>query len=125
VVASVTRAREKPTAATLARRAAELEARLDAKIAESEAALERMPPAPSAAELRAELALLRRTLEMILLGVLVLVTIGLFVVLVVIGDDERVLARGVVGAIAVLGFATTVLTLQTLELVPRGRRRSH
>lgn len=102
VVASVTREREQPSAV-------ELGAELDP---------------PSAAELRVELALLRRTMETILVAVLVLMTIGLFVVLLVIGGGERVLARGVVVAIAVLGLPTTVLALQTLEVLPRRRRRS-
>jgi hypothetical protein len=79
---------------------------------------------PSSAELRAELALLRRTMEMILLGVLTLLTIGLFVLLVVIGTRERVLALGVVAAMAVLAFAATALTLRTLEVMPPLRRRS-
>jgi hypothetical protein len=79
---------------------------------------------PSAAELRAELALLRRTMDTILQGILVLVTIGLFVVLLVLGDGERILAWAVLGAIAVVGFTATVLMLQTLEVVPPLRRRS-
>ena len=78
----------------------------------------------SAAELRAELALLRRTMETILVAVLTLMTVGLFVVLYVIGDGERVLAWGVVVAIVVLGLPTAVLALQTLDVVPRRRRRS-
>lgn len=80
--------------------------------------------APSAAELRMELALLRRTMETILVAVLTLMTLGLFVVLLVIGDGQRVLARIVVAAIAVLGLPTAVLALQTLEVLPRRRRRS-
>jgi hypothetical protein len=79
---------------------------------------------PSTAELRAELALLRRTMDTIVQGILVLVTIGLFVVLLVLGDGERVLAWAVVGAMAVAGFAATVLMLQTLEVVRPLRRRS-
>jgi hypothetical protein len=101
-VASVTREREQPNGA-------ELGTELDA---------------PLAAELRVELALLRRTMETILVAVLTLMTIGLFVVLLVIGDGERVLARGVLVAMAVLGLPTTVLALQTLEVLPRRRRRS-
>jgi hypothetical protein len=80
--------------------------------------------AASAAELRVELALLRRTMEMILLGVLVLVTIGLFTVLLVIGDGERVLARGVVVVMAGFAFSGTVLALRMLDVMPRLRRRS-
>jgi hypothetical protein len=80
--------------------------------------------APSVAELRVELALLRRTMETILVAVLTLMTIGLFVVLLVIGGGERVLARGVVVAMAVLGLPTAVLALQTLDVLPRWRRRS-
>jgi hypothetical protein len=79
---------------------------------------------PSAAELRAELALLRRTMDTILQGILVLVTIGLFVVLLVLGDGERILAWTLVGAMAVVGFAATVLMLQSLEVVRPLRRRS-
>ena len=90
-------------------RAAELGAELDAA---------------SAAELRAELALLRRTMELILLVVLTLVTIGLFTLLFVIGDGERVLARGVVVVMAGFAFSGTVLALRTLDVMPRLRRRS-
>ena len=79
---------------------------------------------PTVAQLRVELALLRRTMETILVGILTLLTIGLFVVLLVIGDSQRVLARVVVVAMAVLGLPTTVLALQTLEVLPRRRRRS-
>jgi hypothetical protein len=80
--------------------------------------------AASAAELRAELALLRRTMELILLVVLTLVTIGLFTLLFVIGDGERVLARGVVFVMAGFAFSGTVLALRTLDVMPRLRRRS-
>jgi hypothetical protein len=80
--------------------------------------------APSVAELRVELALLRRTMETILVAVLTLMTLGLFVVLLVIGDGERVLARGVLVAMAVFGLPTAVLALQTLDVMPRRRRRS-
>ena len=80
--------------------------------------------AASAAELRAELALLRRTMELILLVVLVLVTIGLYVVLLVLGDGERVLARGVVVVMAGFAFSGTVLALRMLDVMPRLRRRS-
>ena len=79
---------------------------------------------PPAAELRPELALLRWTMDMILQGILVLVTIGLFVVLLLLGDGERVLAWAVAGGMAVLGLAATVLMLQTLEVVRPLRRRS-
>ena len=86
---------------------------------------EREPIAePTAAELHAELALLRRTMDTILQGILVLVTIGLFVVLLVLGDGERVLAWAVVGAMVVVGFAATVFMLQSLEVVRPLRRRS-
>lgn len=81
--------------------------------------------ATSAAELRVELALLRRTMELILLVVLVLVTIGLFAVLMVIGDGERALARGVVVVMAGFAFSGTVLALRMLDVMPRLRRRSH
>jgi hypothetical protein len=80
--------------------------------------------ATSAVELRVELALLRRTMELILLVVLVLVTIGLFAVLLVIGDGERVLARGVVALIVAFAFSGTLLALRTLDVMPRSRRRS-
>lgn len=80
--------------------------------------------AASAAELRAELALLRRTMELILLVVLVLVTIGLFTLLFVIGDGERVLARGVVVLMVGFAFSGTVLALRTLDVMPHLRRRS-
>jgi hypothetical protein len=80
--------------------------------------------AASAAELRVELALLRRTMELILLVALVLVTIGLFTVLLVIGDGERVLARGVVVVVAGFAFSGTVLALRTLDVMPRSRRGS-
>jgi hypothetical protein len=80
--------------------------------------------AASAAELHAELALLRRTMELVLLVILVLGTIGLFTVLLVIGDGERVLARGVVILIAGFAFSGTVLALRTLDVMPRLRRRS-
>jgi hypothetical protein len=79
---------------------------------------------PSAAQLRAEPALLRWAMDTILQGILVLVTIGLFVVLLVLGDGERVLAWAVVGAMAVVGFTATVFMLQTLEVVRPLRRRS-
>jgi hypothetical protein len=102
VVAPVRHEREQPSAA-------ELGVELDAV---------------SAAELRAELALLRRTMELILLVALVLVTIGLFAVLLVIGDGERVLARGVVVVMAGFAFSGTVLALRTLDVMPRLRRRS-
>ena len=80
--------------------------------------------AASAAQLRAELALLRRTMELILLVAPVLVTIALFTVLLVIGDGERVLARGVVVLMAGFAFSGTVLALRTLDVMPRLRRRS-
>jgi hypothetical protein len=102
VVASVTREGEQPSNA-------ELGAELDA---------------PSATELRVELALLRRTMDTILVAILTLMTIGLFLVLLVVGDRERVLARGVVVAMAVIGLPTAVLALQTLDVLPRRRRRS-
>jgi hypothetical protein len=79
---------------------------------------------PSAAELRAEPALLRWAADTIVQGILVLVTIGLFVVLLALDDGERVLAWAVAGAMAVVGSAATVLMLQTLEIVPSLRRRS-
>ena len=63
-------------------------------------------------------------MDTILQGILVLVTIGLFVVLLVLGDGERVLAWAVVGAMAVVGFTVTVFMLQTLEVVRPLRRRS-
>jgi hypothetical protein len=103
VVASVRHERKQPSTA-------ELGAELDAA---------------SAAELRAELALLRRTMELILLVVLTLVTIGLFTLLFVIGDGERALARGVVVVMAGFAFSGTVLALRMLEVMPRLRRRSH
>jgi hypothetical protein len=71
-----------------------------------------------------ELALLRRTMELILLVVLTLMTIGLFTVLLVIGDGERVLARGVVVVMAGFAFSGTVLALRMLDVMPRLRRRS-
>jgi hypothetical protein len=79
----------------------------------------------SAAELRVELALLRRTMELILLVALVLVTIGLYVVLLVLGDGERILARGLVVLMAGFAFSGTVLALRMLDVMPRLRRRSH
>ena len=79
---------------------------------------------PSAAEPRAEPALPRWAMNTILQGILVLVTIGLFVVLLVLGDGERVLAWAVVGAMAVVGFTVTVFMLETLEVVRPLRRRS-
>jgi hypothetical protein len=72
-----------------------------------------------------ELALLRRTMELILLVVLTLITIGLFTVLWVIGDGERVLAGGVVVVMAGFAFSGTVLALRMLDVMPRLRRRSH
>jgi hypothetical protein len=81
--------------------------------------------ATSAAELRMELALLRRTMELILLVALLLVTIALYVVLLVLGDGERVLARGVVVVMAGFAFSGTVLALRMLDVMPRLRRRSH
>lgn len=78
---------------------------------------------PSAAELRTEPALLRWVTDTIVQGILVLVTIGLFVVLLALDDGERVLAWAVAGAMAVVGSAATVLMLQTLEVVPPLRRR--
>jgi hypothetical protein len=78
----------------------------------------------SAAELRAEPALPRWATDTILQGILVLVTIGLFVALLVLGDGETALAWAVVGAMVVVGLAATVLMLQTLEVVPPLRRRS-
>jgi hypothetical protein len=79
----------------------------------------------SAAELRVELALLRRTMELILLVALVLVTIGLYVVLLVLGDGERILARGLVVLMAGFAFSGTVLALRMLDVMPRLRRRGH
>ena len=80
--------------------------------------------ATSAAELRVELALLRRTMELILLVVLMLVTIGLYFVLLVLGDGERVLARGVVVVMVGFAFSGTVLALRMLDVMPRLGRRS-
>jgi|GEM_PF-6119326 len=63
-------------------------------------------------------------MELILLVVLVLVTIGLYVVLLVLGDDERVLARGVVVVMVGFAFSGTVLALRMLDVMPHLRRRS-
>ena len=61
-------------------------------------------------------------MRIILLGVLVLVTVGV-VAWVVVGYGESGLAGGVVLVTAALAVATVLLALRTLDLMPRSRSR--